>query len=236
MKKTLIISVVMMIVTFVYSKYQLSTTTDHGLKSISTYTEMQEVLSDYATISIEDLFVSETDSDAIAQSMLNSKKTILTKFNSDSILVHGELNIFVVTVKDYFKLYPSSYVQKAEITKVITGNDSMTDEEIMLSQTYGLYETEDGTFVMGTRGRNFLKPNHSYLVFCEKCEISDYIDTPAYRTLHNTFSTIDLTEKTVLAADGERYADFAECEFLVRNQNVADAINEVKNYIISEYQ
>lgn len=139
-------------------------------------------------------------------------------------------------MKDYFKLYPSSYVQKAEITKVITGNDSMTDEEIMLSQTYGLYETEGGTFVMGTRGRNLLKPNHSYLVFCEKCEISDYINTPAYRALFNTFSTIDLTEKTVLAADGERYADFAECEFIIRNQNVADAVNEVKKHIISEYQ
>jgi hypothetical protein len=100
--------------------------------------------------------------------MLGLKETILTKLSSDSKFVHGEYNVFVLTVKDYFKLYPSSYVQKAEITKVITGNDSMTDEEIMLSQTYGLYETEGGTFVMGTRGRNFLKPNHSYLVFCEK--------------------------------------------------------------------
>ncbi len=225
-----------MIITFAYSKYQLSNTSDYGLKSISSYAEMQKLLSDYPVLCIEDLYVDNSDSDVIAQDMLDLKDTILKKLGSDSMLVNGEYNVFVVTVKDYFTLYSDSYLQKAEVTKVIAGNESMTGKEILLAQRYGLYETEVGTFVIGTKGRNFLKPYHSYMVFCEKCEISDYMKTPAYRTLFNQFSTLDLTENELSVTDGEKYSDFAECEFLIRNQNVADAVNEVKNYIISEYQ
>ena len=236
MKKILIISAIMLIASFAYSRYQISAAVDNGLKGISTYAEMQEVLSDYPVLSIEDLYVDETDDEAVAQSVLDSKETILTKLSADSMLVHGEYNVFVLTVKDHFRLYYNSYVQKAEVTEVITGNETMAGEEIMLAQTHGLYEGEDGTYVIGTRGRNFLQPGHSYLVFCEKCEISDYMNTPAFRTLFNQFSIVDLTDEAMTAADGEKYSDFTDSEFFIRNQKVAEAVNEVKEYIISEYQ
>lgn len=236
MKKILIISAVMAIAAFAYSKYQLSGTVDNNLKGISTYYEMQEALSGYPVLTIEDLYVDAPDSDSVVQSLLEQKETIIDKLSADSMLVHGEYNVFEVTVNDYFKLYPDSYVQKANVTKVIVGNNEMTGKEIVLSQIYGLYDTEDGTFVIGTRGRNFLKPGYSYLVFCEKCEISDYLDTPSYRTLINQFSTVCLSEEAMVAPNGAEYSDFTGCEFLIREQNVADAVENVKEYIVSNYQ
>lgn len=158
----------------------------------------------------------------------------------ESNLSHGKtLNILIIEAHDEFKQFPDMYTQNATVKSVIQGDKSIVGSEITMAGYFGVREAnqKNNYVFMGTMDRNVLIPGNEYAVFCEKVEISEYLDRPAYRSIILTLTCFNLTSNysKIIDPDNLSYSEYADSEFFAADEKTLEIINDVRKQIFEEF-
>lgn len=233
MKKRYAVSLLLVVLTVVISRVCVKQISPNPFGEVSTYQELVALAGDVPVYSFD------LENENYGEEMLRDIDRIFEKLDGNTILTKSEPQILVVTAGSYFRQNGSTYQHTANIDRVIQGDTQHCNQEIFLSLPYGVMPGADkDTFMFwGTKGQNVLIFDHQYLVFCEKNEVSDYLDKPAYRGLPMSFGYLDLTsnESKLVDLNDNRCENYIGSEFFVNRQETLDALLTIKSKIIERY-
>lgn len=233
MKKLHIASILLILLTIAISKIYINKISSNSLSEVRTYQELIEISKGYPVYSFN------VEDENYGDVMLQDVERIFEKLDGNSILTKSDMNILVVTVGEYFSQNGSTYMQTAIVNETVKCNESILGKEIFISFPFGVMESEtkEDYIFWGTKGHNILIPDHKYLVFCEKNEVSDFLEKPTYRGLPMSFGYIDLTSdfSAIVDLNDNEYKNYIGSEFFVNNQKTLDSLLIIKNKIIEKY-
>ncbi len=204
----------------------MSTTTNSGLKDISTVSEFQQINAEMIKYSSGEII----ESDMI--------KYLKSTISADCLSLHSPRQVIVVTPNERIKQYYGSFMQEVIVKDVIEGDYSIIDKKINIAAIGG-FDITDGTITMlSSYGNNIMLPGNDYLVFCEITEISDYMEIPLYRAMPSMLSWLNLNSdysKSIESDSDALYSEYINSEFLGCTQDALNAALKAKLEVIKEY-
>lgn len=232
MKKLSAIFIITTIIVTAISKLWVSEAKTNEIHHLNNYNDIIIACENFPVYSLN------AETEDYGEVLLNSENDILEKLSGDSMLSHSEVNVLIVRAKDDFTQYSQSYTQTAIVKEVVSGNNSITNQEILIANYFGITKQENNQFIFwGTKGRNIMIPKNEYLIFCEKAEISDYETKPVYRILPTTFSCLNVSSdySKIIDINNNVYKEYVGSEFLVNNEKTLNAVLKIKHDILDIY-
>lgn len=232
-KKGLIINAVLFIVAGIVYFCMMSTVSDAGIFQIASIEDLKTLAADIPVKAVD------KPEEALGTQIIENREMYLRGLTEESMFVHHTINVFVVEPDTTLEFYNQTYRQDCIVSKVIQG-DAVEGEIVSIYYNGGFLWGEQAVY-FGNYAKNVMLPGYHYLVFAEKMENQEYLESTAcsykYRCIYTLFNTLNIDSdfSYVLQEEEGYYKECMESEFFVYSEETLEALLEIKHEIMEMY-
>lgn len=220
------VQAVIIVVAFGLGMFFMHQTTNCGIADITTVDDFMKM-----DPIVETCFNAGND-------LSENKEHLFSFLEKDFMGFHSDRQILVVSPTKSMRQYYGGFTQLVTVEQVVEGDADLVGQKVDFYVIGGLVITGDSVSTRTYFSKNIMLPENSYIVFCEKTEISDYRDIPLYRVPAGGLTYFNLnSDYSFVKSDGanQPYSLFKESEFCFVDQKTLDILLKFKKEIINKF-